>query len=311
MTPILAMITILGPMNVDLIIHGSAPETREELLDWVGTSNVSVLTAGAIGYFASVAHTLGHDVTVFTTIGDDPLGLIVRDSLEKLGSDLSFLEVQGGTSTAIAIYMLLFGSKKRPLTYQLPTHDLWPLKFTKKHLDAVSRSDWFHHGGYLHFPQAWKGSVLELFRHARACGIGTSIDPQFPLIDYPAPWVHVLEPILPFVDILFVDKNEACNLMNMEDHVEAARALLEKGPRIVIVKLGEEGSILIDEDDCITQPAERISPDEIVDSIGAGDSFDAGFLDAWFANKSKVECLERATSIAARTLRYPGGVLGE
>lgn len=306
----LAKITIIGPMNVDLIIHGSAPETREELLEWVGTSIVSILTAGAIGYFARIIRELGHDVTLFTTIGDDPLGLIVRDSIERLGSDLSFLEIQKGKNTAIAIYILLFGSKKRPLTYQLPTHDLWPLKFTKKHLDTIARSDWLHHGGYLHFPQAWKGSVLELFKHARASGIGTSIDPQFPLSDYPTPWVHILEPILPYIDILFVDKNEACNLMAMDDYKAAAQALLEKGPKIVVVKLGDDGSLLFDEQGIMTQPAETILPDEIVDSIGAGDSFDAGFVDAWLANKSKEECLEHATSIATRTLRFAGGQLG-
>jgi len=306
----MAKITILGPMNVDLIIHGSAPESRDELLEWVGTSNVSVLTAGAIGYFTGIAHALGHEVTVFTTIGDDPLGLIVRDTIEKLGSDPSFLEIQEGKNTAIAIYMLLFGSKKRPLTYQMPTHNLWPLHFTQEHLDAIAQSDWFHHGGYLHFPSAWNGSVLELFQHARANGIGTSIDPQFPLSDYPAPWVHALEPILPFVDILFVDKNEACNLMAMDDHVVAAQALLAKGPKIVVVKLGEDGSMLIDEDGAMTQPATAIPPEEIVDSIGAGDSFDAGFIDAWLQHESKEECLERATSIAARTLRNPGGQLG-
>jgi ribokinase len=306
----LVKISILGPMNVDLIAHGAAPEKKKALLEWVGTSDVSVLAAGAIGYFTGVARALGHDVSVITTLGDDPLGSMVQDCLKRLKSDLSLVEIQHGKATAIAIYMLLFGSKKRPLTYQMPTHDLWPLHFTKKQQDSVTSSGWFHHGGYLHFPSAWNGSVLELFTLARAHGIGTSLDPQFPLTDYPAPWVHVVEPLLPFVDILFVDKHETCSLMATDDHVGAARALLAKGPKMVVVKLGEDGSILVDSDGEIAQPAEKIPFDEIVDSIGAGDSFDAGFVDAWIAKKSKRDCLLHATRVAASTLRQPGGQLG-
>jgi ribokinase len=306
----MAKIAILGPMNVDLIAHGAAPDDKKALLEWVGTSKVSVLAAGAIGYFAGVAHALGHDVSVITTLGDDPLGLVVQDCLKRLRSDLSLVEIQRGKSTAIGIYMLLFGSKKRPLTYQMPTHDLWPLKYTKEQLAAVAGSGWFHHGGYLHFPPAWNGSVLELFKLARKRGIGTSLDPQFPLTDYPVPWVHAVEPLLPLTDILFIDKHEACSLMAMDDHVAAARVLLAKGPRMVVVKLGEDGSILIDGEGVISQPAEKIAPDEIVDSIGAGDSFDAGFVDAWIAKKSKRECLSQATHVAALTLKQPGGQLG-
>nr|MDO8086866.1 carbohydrate kinase family protein [Candidatus Sigynarchaeum springense] len=305
----MAKITILGPMNVDMIIHGAAPEKKEALIEWVGTSEVSVLAAGAIGYYAGVTRALGHDISVITALGDDPLGGIVFNCLERLCSDTALVEIQRGKATAIGIYMLLFGSKKRPLTYQMPTHDLWPLNFTPKQLGAVRAADWFHHGGYLHFPPAWNGSVLELFKNARKQGIGTSLDPQFPLTDYPVPWVHAVEPLLPLVDILFVDKHEACSLMAMNDHVEAARALLAKGPRAVVVKLGEEGSILVDGEGVISQPAEKIPFDEIVDSIGAGDSFDAGFVDAWIAKKSKRECLSNATRIAARTLLKPGGQL--
>ena len=67
--------------------------------------------------------------------------------------------------------------------------------------------------------------------------------------------------------------------------------------------------ILVDGEGVISQPAEKIPFDEIVDSIGAGDSFDAGFVDAWIAKKSKRECLSNATRIAARTLLKPGGQL--
>lgn len=297
-------------MNVDLIAHGSAPEGKKALLEWVGTSRVSVLAAGAIGYFAGVTRALGHDISVITALGDDPLGSIVIDCLKRLRSDTSLVEIQRGKETAIGIYMLLFGSKKRPLTYQMPTHDLWPLRFTPGQVDTVKSAAWFHHGGYLHFPPAWKGSVLELFTLARKNGVGTSLDPQFPLTDYPAPWVHAVEPLLPFTDVLFVDKHEACSLMAMEDHVGAARALLAKGPEMVVVKLGQEGSVLVDREGVIPQPAEAIPQGEIVDSIGAGDSFDAGFVDAWIARNPKRECLLNATRVAARTLRQPGGQIG-
>ncbi|MHA1683073.1 MAG: carbohydrate kinase family protein [Promethearchaeota archaeon] len=299
-------IVLLGPLNIDMIIHGSAPTDYNKLNEWSGESEVSILTAGAIGYTTKILKKLGNEPLVISEIGQDRLSHVILDELHALGINTKFIQVKKGKITAVAIFMLLFGSIKRPLTFRLPTHDLWPLENNDKHLHAIKDADWFHQGGFLHFQQAWNnGSVLELFKVARKHGVPTSMDPQFPLFDYPRPWVGAMEEILPFVDYLFVDKNEACSLMDTKNHEVAARELLDLGVGHVVVKLAEHGSILLAPDEIFRQDAELV--EYVVDSIGAGDSFNAGFIDSVLQGFPPRECLEHATRIASLTLNYSGG----
>lgn len=298
-------LAVLGPLNVDLIVHGTPPSGPPA--EWVGTSRVTVCMAGAVGYFIEAARALGHGVTAISTVGDDPLGQVVTGALDKAGVDRTLVEVQPGTTTAIAIYTLLFGSKKRPLTYQLPSHDLWPVDFTGEHASAIEKAGWFHHGGYLHFPKAWAGPVHEAFRHAKSAGKMTSLDPQFPLEPYPVPWLRAMDGLLGLVDVLFVDALEACNLTGAANVDEAGHKLLEAGPSTVVVKQGELGATAFAEGRAFNCPALHVEDDDIVDSIGAGDTFDAGFVDALSRGEDVEAAMSRATMVAASTLRAPGG----
>ncbi len=298
---------MLGPLNVDMIVHGTSKVDIKDIGEWIGESSVSVLMAGAVGYFIGISRALGHEIHAISVVGDDPLGMLVLDSLRRIDVPCTLVDTQPGKATAIAIYMLLFGSNKRPLTYQNPSHDLWPLTFRQEHHDAIKTSDWFHHGGYLHFQPAWHGEIVNMFTTAKQHGIGTSLDPQFPLVPYNPPWIRALEKILPLVDILFVDRTEACNLVDARDPERALDELVTRGPKLVVVKLGEEGSIMATKEQIIKLPASKV--ENIVDSIGAGDSFDAGFIDAWLRKETPRECLVNATNIAARTLAHPGGRL--
>jgi sugar/nucleoside kinase (ribokinase family) len=104
----------------------------------------------------------------------------------------------------------------------------------------------------------------------------TSIDPQFPLFTMPPPWMTAMDDVLPSVDILFCDETEARSLTNENDLDSAAHRLVDAGAGLVVIKQGSDGATLYRRGWSYRQPA--IVLGEVVDTIGAGDAFDAGFL---------------------------------
>jgi sugar/nucleoside kinase (ribokinase family) len=269
-------ISVVGPLNIDLLITGDGPPNWEALTDWVSPATMEMTAAGAVGYTVQNLARLGLKVAVSSCLPDDPLGAFVLDALKRDGVGSDFVQQVPETVGGMAVYTLLFGSHKRPLTYRLPSHDLWPLRYTPAEVEALLQARLLHNGGYLHFEGAWHGFTVELFQEAKARGLITTMDPQFPLFAMEPPWLPALADILPFVDLLLCDETEARNITDQVELDEAARRLLEAGPKTVVIKQGPEGSTVYRPDYRYTQPAVKLG--EVVDSIGAGDAYDAAFL---------------------------------
>jgi sugar/nucleoside kinase (ribokinase family) len=134
----------------------------------------------------------------------------------------------------------------------------------------------FHNGGYLHFTEAWHGALRDLYKMARERGVITTLDPQFPLFAMEPPWMVALDDALPFVDILMCDEYEARSITAESDLATAAHRLLDAGCATVIIKQGAGGSTVYTTTTTHHQPAVVLG--ELVDSIGAGDTYDAAIL---------------------------------
>jgi sugar/nucleoside kinase (ribokinase family) len=297
-------VAVIGPLNVDLLITGEAPSSFEELTRWEGPADIQMTAAGSVGYLVQDLARLGLNVGLVSCLPDDQLGAFQLDSLRSAGVDVDRVRLVPETVGTIVAYVLLFGSRKRPLAYSLGTHDPWPLTFELADVDYLLDARLLHCGGYLHFDSVYHGATTDVFRQARARGLITSIDTQFPAKPLARPWLSSMSDILPYVDVLFVDEREARNLADREDLAEAATALREAGPATVVVKQGSEGARVFAGEAVFYQPAVQVAP--LVDSIGAGDAFDAAFLlgllEGW--------PLERIARFAAVTAGFSVGGVG-
>jgi len=297
-------VSVVGPLNVDLLIIGEGPSSFEELTRWEGPADIHMTAAGSVGYLVQDLARLGLDVGLVSCLSDDPLGAFVLDALRRAGVDTNRVRLVPDTVCAIGAYLLLFGSRKRPLTYRLPTHDPWPLAFDAADLDYLLDARLLHCGGYLHFDSVYHGATTDLFRCAKGRGLITTIDTQFPLKPLPRPWLAAMADILPYVDVLFADERETRSLADREDLAEAAGLLREAGPPTIVVKQGGEGLSVFTAQGASHQPAVRVAP--LVDSIGAGDAFDAAFLlgllEGW--------PVERIAQFAAVTAGFTVGGVG-
>jgi 2-dehydro-3-deoxygluconokinase len=294
---------VIGPVNVDLFIHGRAPLDAHVLNSWVGPSEVDLLVAGSIGYTIQAMQRLGVQVDVCTTFGEDVFGHYLKGSVQAAGIDTSLSRSAAG-ETAIAIYMLMFGGTKRPMTYRLPSFEPWPDPIPIERMDGLSL---VHCGGLLHFPNMWHRNLAFVFERAKAAGVMTSLDPQFPLTDMPAPWLPHIADVLPQVDVFLCDERESRNIFGTDDPEAALKMALASGPRVAVIKLGDRGALVGDGQEIFLQPAVTIPVERLRESVGAGDAFDAGFLSTLLSGAGAAAAARFATAAAAITLAGRGG----
>lgn len=298
-------ISVIGPLNLDFLVAGQAPLDWEALRAWEGPAHIEMVAAGSVGYVVADLAKLGLEVAVCSCVPDDPLGDFIVASLQHDGVDVHAVQRISHTITGIGAYLLLFGNRKRPLAYRMPTHAPWPLLFASDTSADLLDARWLHCGGYLHFEGMWRGHTTTLFREARARGLGTSLDTQFPLTPLTPPWMHVMEDILPYVQVLLCDETEARRLAAREDLEACARALLTAGPEMVVIKQGTDGATLFRPGGQHHQPAIHLG--ETVDSIGAGDAFDAGLLYGLLQGWPDARSARFAAIAAAYTVIGVGG----
>lgn len=299
---------VIGPVNMDLFIRGSAPLDRDALNAWVGPTETDLLVAGSVGYTIGALAGLGWSVEVCSTTGDDAFGAWIRADLEGRGIDCRHLRTAAGR-TAIAMYLMLWGGHKRPMTYRLPDFEPWPDPLppldTLRPLPRV-----LHSGGLLHFPRMCHRGLGPLFQRMRANGVLTSIDPQFPLVDTPAPWLPAVGDVLAHADVLLCDEGEASNLFAVADAFAAIGPAHAAGPRIVAIKRGRAGAVVSDGEQVLDQSAADVDQSQVRDAVGAGDAFDAGFLDALADGLDVAAAARWATATASLTLAGRGGAEG-
>lgn len=298
-------IGVLGPLNIDLIIRGNAPTAIEEIRRWSDVSDVYCLAAGAAGYVSQDLRKLGNEVHLVSCLGDDPFGGVILTTLSRAGIDTRHITIEGDTEGAIAIFILLFGDNKRPFTCRLPTHHGWPPTLDDAARHYLLDGDLFHSAGYLHFPDLWAGDIIALYQEAKASGLRTSLDPQFPLQPLNPPWIRVLRPLVPHVDILMVDENEALSIAGEDTVEDAAHVLWSQGFHTVAIKRGERGVLVKDDEAMAEIPA--VPPGQFVDSIGAGDAFDAAFLQGILEGRPTAEAAGMGVSAATMSIEGIGG----
>ncbi len=147
---------------------------------------------------------------------------------------------------------------------------------------------------------ALKKSVVELFAQAKAAGMTTSLDPQW---DPAEEWDIDFHQLLPYVDVFMPNMKELECITKIFDPLKALKSL--STGNIIVVKNGSEGATLLHKYDLLHQESFRNS--NVVDSIGAGDSFDAGFIHKFIRQRPLQECLEFAALTGAINTTMPGG----
>jgi sugar/nucleoside kinase (ribokinase family) len=286
-------VTIAGELNLDLILYGLPAELspeRELLADGM------VLTLGSSS--AIVAHnlaSLGNRVGFQSLIGEDPLGQIALERLAQSGVDTSRVRTSKSTSTGLSVILLREGWRNI-LTYP---GAIAKLSLDDLDLDYLADARHFHLSSY-YLQAGLRPHVPELFRRLKAAGLTISLDAND---DPEDSWGDDLRQALAHVDIFLPNRREACKIA-ATDNLEIAMQKLSELVPLLVVKLGAEGAVASRNDEKTESAALNV---ETVDPVGAGDSFDAGFLHAYLQGRSLKECLAAGNAAGALCATRAGG----
>ena len=286
-------VLVVGELNVDLILNGidGFPEMGKEKL--AAQMNLTLGSSSAI--FAANLSALGAEVAFLGKIGTDSFGDLVMDSLQQKGVQTELIIRDPNLNTGATI-VLNYDNDRAMVTHagameQLTIRDINEEKLAQaKHL---------HFSSYFLQPGI-KKDVGTMFQTAKESGLTTSFDMQW---DPAEKWDLDFERVLPYVDVFLPNHQELIELTGQINMGEGVKALGKTN--IVAVKMGSAGSTCGQEGRETVQPA--FVNDKVVDAIGAGDSFNAGFIFKYISGASLEECQRFGNLCGALNTTAAGG----
>ena len=286
-------IAIAGEINLDLILYGlpqSMPVERELL-----ASGFQATLGSSSAILAHNLAVLGSRVGFITCSGSDELGKMALDRLAVSGVDLTRVLTNHSIGTGITV-LLPHGESRHMFTYP---GTIAALTASDLDLDYLKSARHFHLSS-LYLQSALAPDLPALFRELKAAGLTLSLDTNDDPDDQ---WGPPLQELLPLVDIFLPNESELLR-MTGKNSLEAALDALPHSMPCVAVKRGSRGSAVKTPDQFLSAPPVSVTP---VDTIGAGDSFNAGFLFAWLRGLDFSECARAGNITGALSTLRPGG----
>jgi sugar/nucleoside kinase (ribokinase family) len=148
--------------------------------------------------------------------------------------------------------------------------------------------------------RAIQPSLEQIFREAQAAGLTTSLDTNDDPDDR---WTADIQKLFPHLDLLMPNEHEACRMAGVDD-VEEAIEILAKKVKTLVVKRGSKGAMVCNGDKRFTALPLAV---DVVDPVGAGDTFNAGFLHQFVRGASLEDCLAFGNVTAALSTTRGGG----
>jgi sugar/nucleoside kinase (ribokinase family) len=293
-------ILVLGEVNPDVIVRGADPRPQFGQVErFVDAIDLVIGSSSAI--FACGAARLGLRVAFVGVVGDDAMGRFMLDAMRSRGVDVSACRVDATVPTGASV--ILVGGADRAILTAPGTVPL--LRDEDIPAGLVDRARHLH-AGSVFLLDALRPRLAGRFEGARRAGITTSVDCNW---DPRGTWDGGLRRILGQTNVFLPNAAEAMRVARRDTVEDAARALVAVGPDVVAVKCGADGALAAEPDGTVTRvPALAV---DLLDTTGAGDSFDAGFLAGWLAGRPVRDCLALGVACGSLSTRGVGGTAAQ
>jgi sugar/nucleoside kinase (ribokinase family) len=288
-------VLIVGEVNVDILLTGDVTPTFgqvEKLVD-----DLSVAAGGSAAIFCAGAARMGLRLLFASQVGDDAFGHYMRAELAGAGVDITHVLVNPALKTGATV-LLSRGQDRAMLTY------LGSMAALTAELVAP---EWYSQVRHLHVASPFLLTALRpgmpaMMRAAKEAGLTVSLDTNWD----PAERWDVAD-LFAHLDVFLPNEQELCAITGCADVEEAVEVMRARVP-VLVVKRGAQGALAV-------RGVERVEigafPVRVVDTTGAGDSFDAGFLAGWLRGKPLRECLQLGAACGALTATIAGGFNGQ
>ncbi len=232
----------------------------------VRVDDLQVVAGGCAANTASVLSKLGVTTSLVGMVGCDALADMIITQLSALRVDVSGV-VRSQYIPTSSVMVLVSSSGERSFLYREGGNEMLSLDMIPS--SALRKAKIVHVGGAM---KLFSLDLAQLLMMARDVGCVTSLDTDW---DISGRWETVLRPALPHIDYLMTNEDEGGMLTGRRSAIDIGRHLLEWGPRVVVVKRGSLGAVVVTgetELECATFKV------PVKDTTCAGDAFVAGFL---------------------------------
>jgi sugar/nucleoside kinase (ribokinase family) len=287
-------VVVVGEINADLILRGNVEPVFGQVEQLVDDANLVIGSSAAI--FACGLARLGLRTTLIGKVGDDIFGKFMIDALNAKRVDTSGVIASPEISTGLSV-ILAKGEDRAILTYlgSIPA-----MNYSEIDLSLMSSSRHLHLGSFFMLDNL-RADIPRLFQTAKRMGLTVSMDTNY---DPAENWDNGLEEAIKYIDLLLPNDREAKAIAGENDLHRAMDILIQKVP-LLAVKRGEQGGMVkIGSGKILEQRAISV---EVVDTVGAGDSFDAGFIYGYLNRWDLDRTLKLAVSCGSLSTRKAGG----
>lgn len=285
-------VIVVGELNADLILRGDVTPAFGQVEQIVDDATLTLGSSSAI--FACGAARLGLRVAFIGKVGADEFGRFVLRELDRRGINTDGVAIDLARPTGLSVIL------SRPDDRAILTHlgSIAALRFDEIDLERLSHARHLHLGSYF-LLDALRPDVPRLFDEAKARGLTISIDTNY---DPTEQWAGGWHEALQRVDVFLPNEAELLAI-SREASIEEGLDRMSGVPTVA-VKLGARGAIARHGSEIVHAAS---IPVEVVDTTGAGDSFDAGFVYGFLAGWPLERTLRLAVICGALSTRTAGG----
>jgi sugar/nucleoside kinase (ribokinase family) len=288
-------VIVAGDSAADLLLSG-VPPLEDGKEKWISGANL--VLGGSSSITAYNLAKLGARVGFASVLGDDVVGHFVRSRLASAGLNLEELRHVRTPGSGLTVWCSRgeWGAARAGITYAGTIAELRARHIRSAYL---SRAAHLHVGAYF-LLTALHAEAPALFRRARRLGLTTSLDCNW---DPSEKWDSNIRGVLAHTDLFFPNEAEALRLTGRRS-VRAAAEDLGRLARVVAVKQGDRGVFLQSPLGWLEIPARKV---KAIDTTGAGDSFNAGFLEAYVRGEDLETCARAGLAAGTRAVTKIGG----
>jgi len=286
-------VLVVGEINVDLLLQGhqAFPTPGREVL----ADDFTMALGSASAICAMGLARLGTPVRFAGVVGADVWGEYCLGVMRAAGIDLAPVRVDPAIKTGVTV-SITSPSDRALVTYPGSTAALSSSDIDDRVFDGI---DHLHVSSYF-LQSRLRAGCRDLFRRAGRRGLTRSLDPGF---DPHETWGPELAETLREVDVFLPNEVELAGITGLSDP-ERALGALENGRTLTVAKLGARGAMTRHLGETIAQSALEVTP---IDTTGAGDSFNAGFLHAWLGGRPLDQALALGAACGALSTLGLGG----
>ncbi len=251
---------------------------REKIDEPLGVKGTFVgpFASGAPAIFIDAVARLGLSSGFIGSVGRDDFGKLIVNRLKEDGVDTTYVQFLDNHTTGVA-FVTYYSDGTRRFIYHIPQAASGIVSGEQIDRDYLSGISYLHiMGSTLSINDSWRRLCCRAVAIVKGSGGKISFDPNLrPELLAIEKIREICEPILSSCEIILPSGDEVRMLTGIEDTDRACKRLLECGPEIVALKLGEEGSCIYTKEEKLKVSSFRVNE---IDPTGAGDCFDAAFI---------------------------------